>query len=388
MLRDETPDEARFRADVAAWLQANVPPALRHSTVRPPPADCMPWYRSLARQGWVAPHWPRAHGGMEATPVQQVILMEEMARAGAPDIPVQGLNHIGPILMKCGTAAQQAQHLAPILSGDIVWCQGYSEPGSGSDLASLRTRAVLDGGDLVISGHKIWTTWGHHADWMFALVRTADGAAKQHGITFVLIDLKTPGISRRPIRTIAGDDEFCEVFMDSVRVPLHNVVGELDRGWAVATTLLAEERLRIGAPNQALKALERMRRLVRTLPPDARNDEALAQAEMECETLTASFLALAEAEHSGGSADSSYLKILATETVQSILDLLQQVAGEAASLREPLMLEDGWLDYSEMFLQARRLSIYGGTNEVQRNLIAAKVIGLPPMAGAQARRKE
>lgn len=388
MLRELTEDEQQFRLEVAGWMQANVPPHLRHTTFRPLPQDCMPWFRQLYQRGWIAPHWPRAFGGMEATPVQEVIMMEEMARAGAPDIPGQGLNHIGPILIKCGTPAQQARHLPAILSGEAVWCQGYSEPGSGSDLASLRTRAVIDGADLVISGHKIWTTWGHHADWMFALVRTSDGAARQHGITFVLIDLKTPGISRRPIRTIAGDDEFCEVFLDSVRVPMHNVIGEIDRGWAVATALLSEERLRIGSPALALKALERLRRMVRALPPDPRNDEALAQAEMDAETLTASFLALAEAEHKGGTADSSYLKILATETVQSILDLLQQVAGEAAPLRAAAFSEHGLLDYSEMFLQSRRLSIYGGTNEVQRNLIAAKVLGLPPMAGAPARRRE
>lgn len=388
MLRTLSSAEQAFRSEVAGWLSANVPEHLRHTTFRPLPADCMPWYRALSARGWIAPHWPRAFGGMEATPVEQVILMEEMARAGAPDIPVQGLNHIGPILIKCGTEAQRSRHLPSILSGETVWCQGYSEPGSGSDLASLRTRAVLDGDDLVVSGHKIWTTWAHHADWMFALVRTSEGSVKQHGITFLLIDLRSPGISRRPIRTIAGDDEFCEVFLDSVRVPVTNVVGEIDRGWAVATALLSEERLRIGSPALALKALERLRRLVKVLPPDSRNDEALAQAEIDTESLTASFLALAEAEHRGGAADSSYLKILATETVQSILDQLQQLAGEAASLKQAAPSEWGLIDYSEMFLQSRRLSIYGGTNEVQRNLIAAKVIGLPPMAGAPARRKE
>ena len=388
MLRALTEEEESFRAEVAGWLRANVPSNLRHTTFRALPRDCMPWYRQLYQRGWIAPHWPREFGGMAATPVQEVILLEEMARAGAPDIPSQGLNHIGPIIIKCGTPAQRERHLPAILSGAAVWCQGYSEPGSGSDLASLRTRAVIDGNELVISGHKIWTTWGHHADWMFALVRTSDGPVRQQGITFVLIDLKSPGISRRPIRTIAGDDEFCEVFLDSVRVPMENVVGEIDRGWTVATTLLTEERLRIGAPGLALKALERLRRLVRSLPPDPRNIEALAQAEMETETLTASFLALAEAEHSGGTADSSYLKILATETVQSILDLLQQVAGEAAPLRHAVPSEHGLLDYSEMFLQSRRLTIYGGSNEVQRNLIAAKVIGLPPMAGAPPRRRE
>jgi alkylation response protein AidB-like acyl-CoA dehydrogenase len=213
LLRMETPVESAFRAEVAQWLEVKVPDRLRHLTFRPHPSEGMPWYKQLSARGWIAPHWPVSHGGMGATPVQQVILMEELARAGAPDIPTQGLNHIGPILMKCGTPAQRDRHLPAILAGEAIWCQGYSEPGAGSDLASLRTRAVIHGDSLVISGHKIWTTWGHHAHWMFSLVRTSDGEARQHGITFVLIDLKSPGISRRPIRTIAGDDEFCEVFL-------------------------------------------------------------------------------------------------------------------------------------------------------------------------------
>jgi alkylation response protein AidB-like acyl-CoA dehydrogenase len=377
VFRMETEGEAALRAEAAEWLGANVPEAMRHATFRPSPPEAMQWYKKLAARGWIAPHWPREHGGMAATPVQQVILMEELVRAGAPDLPTQGLNHIGPILIKCGTPEQQRRHLPAIFHGDAIWCQGYSEPGAGSDLASLRTAAIVDGDSLVISGHKIWTTWGHHADWMFALVRTASGAHKQHGITFVLIDLKTPGIARRPIRTIAGDDEFCEVFLDSVRVPLANVVGQLDHGWQVATALLSEERLRIGSPALALKALERLRRMAASVARSSRTDALLAHAEIETETLIASYLSVAEAEEAGTGADSSYLKILATETVQGTLDALQEIAGEAAPLRDAALTEHGFLDYSEMFLQSRRLSIYGGSNEVQRNIIALKVLDLP-----------
>jgi alkylation response protein AidB-like acyl-CoA dehydrogenase len=381
MLRKESDDDARFRADVADWLRTNIPDHLRDLTFRPRPDEALAWYRKLSERGWIAPHWPREHGGMEATPVQQVILMEEMARTGSPDLPTQGLNHIGPILIKCGTPEQRARHLPAILGGHAIWCQGYSEPGSGSDLASLRTRAEVRGGTLVINGHKIWTTWGHHADWMFALVRTSDGASKQQGITFVLIDLKTPGITRRPIHTIAGDDELCEVFFDDVVVPMENVVGEIDKGWAVATALLSEERLRIGSPALALKALERLRRMAADKQFRAVDDphfqEKLAHAEIETETLIASYLSVAETEHQGGNADSSYLKILATETVQSILDILQQVAGEAGPLRHAVRSDDSLLDYTEMFLQSRRLTIYGGTNEVQRTIIATRVLGLP-----------
>jgi alkylation response protein AidB-like acyl-CoA dehydrogenase len=377
LLRMETPAESAFRAEVAQWLQANVPERLRHLTFRPQPSEGMPWYKRLSARGWIAPHWPASHGGMGATPVQQVILMEELARAGAPDIPTQGLNHIGPILIECGTPTQRQRHLPAILAGDAIWCQGYSEPGAGSDLASLRTRAVVDGDSLVISGHKIWTTWGHHAHWMFSLVRTSDGEARQHGITFVLIDLKSPGISRRPIRTLAGDDEFCEVFLDDVRVPITNVVGEIDQGWKVATALLSEERLRIGSPALAQKALLRLRRVAASRPPSSRTDELLAHAEIETETLIASFLNVAEAEQAKTATDSSYLKILATETVLGILDALQEIAGEDAPIRDAAMTPHGYLDYSEMFLQSRRLPIYGGTNEVQRNIIATKVLGMP-----------
>ena len=385
MLRPESQSETAFRAEAREWLGANVPDALRHTTFRPLPAVGMPWYRKLAARGWIAPHWPREHGGMAATPVQQVILMEELARAGAPDIPTQGLNHIGPLLMARGTVKQQQEHLPGILAGDAIWCQGYSEPGSGSDLSSLRTRAERRGDMLVLNGHKIWTTWGHHADWMFALVRSSSGAKPQQGITFVLIDMATPGIRRRPIRTIAGDDEFAEVFFDDVAVPLDNVVGEIGGGWEVATAVLAEERLRIGSPALALKALERLRMLLRAGPSGLTSclfGERIAAAEVAVETLIAAFLSAAEAAEKGVAADSSYLKVLATETVHQVLDLAHKVAGPSGALRHARRHGEDMLDYSEMFLQSRRLTIYGGSNEVQRNIIATRVLGLP-LAGSR-----
>jgi alkylation response protein AidB-like acyl-CoA dehydrogenase len=380
MLRPQSAEETAFRGEVRAWLHANVPDALRHKTFRPLPAACMPWYRMLSQRGWIAPHWPRSHGGMGASPVQQVILMEEMALAGTPDIPTQGLNHIGPLLIARGTPAQQRRHLPPILAGDAIWCQGYSEPGSGSDLASLRTRADVDGDTLRINGHKLWTTWGHHADWMFALVRTSNAGKPQHGITFVLIDMTTPGIRRRPIRTIAGDEEFAEVFFDDVAVPIENVVGDIDEGWQVATAVLSEERLRIGSPAQALRAQERLRMMLRAAPEGdvpASVHEAAALAAVEVETLVAAYLEAAEASEQGGAVDSAYLKLLATDTVHHLLDLVRRAAGRGAALREPARRGDDLLDATEMFLQARRLGIYGGSSEVQRNLVATRVLGLP-----------
>ena len=185
MFRCDTPAEAEFRMDVRTWLEANLSVALRGRTARPPPVELMPWYHMLSRKGWVAPHWPRLHGGMGATLNEQIIMTEELARIGAPQLPAQGLNHIGPILMEFGTDAQKAQHLPPIIAGTVIWAQGYSEPGAGSDLASLSTRATLDGNHFVVRGQKIWTTWAHHSDWMFALVRTDPQAQpRQAGISF------------------------------------------------------------------------------------------------------------------------------------------------------------------------------------------------------------
>src|SRR6516225_1774300 len=223
MFRHDSPDEAAFRTEVRTWLEANLLAALRGRTNRPPPAELMPWYRALSRKGWIAPHWPKQYGGMGATLNEQIILIEELARVGAPHLPVQGLNHIGPILMKWGTPEQKARHLPPILSGDVIWAQGYSEPGAGSDLASLTTRAALVGNHFVVNGHKIWQTWGHHAGWIFMLVRTdPNAAAKQAGISFLLLKLDTPGVTVRPIVNIAGDDELSEIFLDDVQVPAEN----------------------------------------------------------------------------------------------------------------------------------------------------------------------
>ncbi len=252
MLRPETADEAAFRTEVRAWFEAELPPALRDLTFRPPRETIMPWFKRLSQRGWIAPHWRRAQGGMEATPVQQIILIEEAARIGAPDLPTQGINQIGPILQRFGTKAQKERHLPPILAGDVLWCQGYSNPKPAPISASLRTRGRVEGDEIVVTGQKIWNTWAHNADWMYALVRSNETAPKRQNITFLLIDLKTPGITRRPIRTIADDDELCEVFFDEVRVPIENVVGEIDKGWDIVNALLERERVQIGSPSNAL----------------------------------------------------------------------------------------------------------------------------------------
>ena len=260
MFREDSSDEAAFRAEVREWLEANLPAALRGRTDRPPPDEIMPWYRALSARGWVAPHWPREHGGMGASLAQQIVLTQELARLSAPQLPIQGINHIGPILMRYGTEEQKARHLPPILSGDAIWAQGYSEPGAGSDLASLSTRGELRGGRFTVTGGKIWQTWAHHSDWMFTLVRTdPEAKVRQAGISFILIDLKTPGIEIRPITTIAGEEEFSQVFLDGVEVPQENLVGPLHGGWKIATALLATERLFTSNPQHALEVVERIK---------------------------------------------------------------------------------------------------------------------------------
>lgn len=380
MLRHETEVEHSFRMEVRDWLGRNLDAALRDLPGRPEPAQMLAWCRRLHRRGWLLPHWPRAHGGSEMPPVRQLILTEEQARAGVPEISLQGINHIGPTLMRFGNEAQKRRHLPAIANSEVIWCQGYSEPGAGSDLTALQTRAVIAGDHLVIDGSKIWTTWGHHADWMFALVRTGAPQDKADGITFVLIDLATPGITRRPITTIAGDDELAEVFFDGARVPLANVVGDIGRGWNVATALLNEERLRGSNPSFALKALWRLRRLARLTGTDRDPivQDRVAAFEIEVEAVCASYLDLMETprDNNAANCESSFIKIISTEVTQRIADAMLEIAGELGAVRPPASHDGRDVDFTATALSARRLSIFGGTNEIQRSLIASRVLHL------------
>lgn len=380
--RTDTPDEKSFRAEVRDWIDTTLPDDLRGWSTRPPFDRAMWWHRELYARGWIAPAWPKSHGGMEATLNQQIILKEELARAGAPEISAQGMNHVGPILMAFGTDAQKERFLTPILTGEDSWCQGYSEPGAGSDLASLRTRADIDGDDFIINGSKIWTTWAQYSDWMFALVRSdPDAPRKQAGISFVLIDLKTPGIDIRPIKTIAGDEEFAEVFMDDVRVPMTNLVGDLHDGWRVANALLAHERLGTANPQLLFDALERVKKIARAngALDDPYFRERLAEVEIDTVGFAAMFAHAAEianAERSLG-LDASIMKINGTETLQRLADLLLDAAGTDAALSGRVETEDGPIEIAPLFLQVRRATIYGGSSEIQRNILAKRVLGLP-----------
>ena len=382
MFRRDTAVEAQFRMEVRTWLEANLPLALRGRTTRPPPAELMPWYRTLSRKGWIAPHWPKQYGGMGATLNEQLIMTEEMARIGAPHLPAQGLNHIGPILMEFGTAAQKAQHLPPIIAGTVIWAQGYSEPGAGSDLASLATRATLTGDHFVVRGHKIWTTWAHHSDWMFALVRTDPQAQPRHaGISFLLIDLHSPGIRIRPIKTIVGDEEFSEVFLDDVIVPVENLLGKLHDGWRIANALLGHERLATSNPQFSLMALERIKTMARAsgIIADPAFQDRLAAASINVMALSALFshaVELTNQEKSPGP-ESSVIKIVACELLQALNDLLIEAAGGHAPADKPIASNFGEVDVAAAFLQSRRATIYGGSSEIQRNVLARRVLNLP-----------
>jgi alkylation response protein AidB-like acyl-CoA dehydrogenase len=376
--REDSPHEAAFRKEVHDWFEANLPDHLRHLPSRPSFEEACGWHRKLAARGWVAPNWPKEYGGMGATVGEQIVLYDESGKAGAPEISGQAIYHLGPILQVFGTPEQKAQHLPGMLSGATIWCQGYSEPGSGSDLASLRTRAVRDGDDFVINGQKIWTTWAHHADWMFALVRTNPDVKKQAGITFILIDMKTPGIKPVPIRTIAGDEEFAEVFFDDVRVPVSNVVGSIDDGWRVATALLEKERLNGANPQKCAQLLGKVKRAARAsgvMDDDSFRDR-LARAEIDYVALCAVFSQIVSFTESRtkANADFAFAKLVSAELQQELCELLAEAYGSQAALA--VAGGEGDKSFPGLtYLQNRRVTIYGGTVEVQRLLMARRVLG-------------
>jgi alkylation response protein AidB-like acyl-CoA dehydrogenase len=259
---DDDPADRAFRQEVRDWIGKNLPADLCNRSARIDPPELKPWHRKLYERGWIAPHWPKEVGGMGATLTQQIILFEEISRVGAPTPYPHGLNFIGPLIIDAGTPEQKRKHLPPILTGEITWCQGYSEAGAGSDLVRLETRAELEGDHFVVNGHKMWTTNGHFANWMFALVRTDRNATPRHaGISMLLIDLKSPGITVRPIQTIKGDAEFAEELLVDVRVPRENLLGGLNDGWKVANRLLGSERFTTGHPRNAAVLLNKARQV-------------------------------------------------------------------------------------------------------------------------------
>lgn len=376
----ELPDD-RFRHVLAQWIAANYPPEKRFMKKRAYYADIADWYQALSRKGWLAPAWPKEHGGMGLSPTQQVIYAEEMARHGCARIPDHGLA-LGKLLMMHGTPEQIAYHLPRVLSGEIMWCQGYSEPNAGSDLASLRTRADREGDELVVNGQKIWTTLGPGADWMFALVRTSKvEGAKQRGITFLLIDLRSPGVRVRPIVNLKGEGEFSEVFFDNVRVPVSNVVGRIDDGWNVANSFLREERIFFGTPRQCEGALAQLDRLCQATKALEQADfrDRYAQLLLDVRDLKAAFELYMGRLRSGEELgpDVSYLKVWGTETYQRIADELVQLAGDHGSQMDDVHIAGVATDVMGQYLDSRMPAIFGGSNEIQRNILAKLILDLP-----------
>jgi alkylation response protein AidB-like acyl-CoA dehydrogenase len=382
LFSDDNPADRAFRKEVRDWIAENCPKELCNRSLRVDPPELKPWHRKLYERGWIAPHWPKEVGGMGATLTQQIILFEEMSRVGAPTPYPHGLSFIGPLIIDAGTPAQKAKHLPPILTGDMTWCQGYSEPGSGSDLVSLSTRAVLDGDSFVVNGHKIWTTNGHFADWMFALVRTDPVARPRHaGITMLLIDMKSPGITVRPIQTIRGDSEFAEEFFVDVRVPKENMLGECNGGWQVANKLLGSERFTTGHPRNAAMILNKARRVaeysgaIRNLAFQHR----LALLEIDLLAFSA-FYRHAASLHGHGKAPASMapvIKIAGGELGQQASELLVDAAGPLGSGADDIMIGNTAINPATDLFEMRRVTVGSGTVEIQRNIIAKRVLGLP-----------
>ncbi len=386
-------EELGFRDQVQGWLRDNLPDDLRQKVAsygELTKDDLLRWHRILARQGWVAPDWPREWGGTGWNVVQRYIFEEELGYAAAPGLPAFGLRMCAPVLLRFGTDAQRQRFLPRIYQGDDFWCQGYSEPGSGSDLASLKTRAVRRGDRYVVTGQKIWTTLAHMADWIFCLVRTdAKSDKRQEGISFLLIDMRSPGITVRPIVLMDGGHETNEVFFDDVEVPVEHLVHEEGKGWSVAKYLLGYERMGTGRIGLSKRELARLKDLAahhekdgRPLLEDPRFRDRLTRVEVELMALEITNLRFLDQMRRTGQppgADVSMLKIKGTEIQQAITELMMQAAGPLApAFRpvDPMDFDHFTARLAPRYCNMRKATIYAGSNEIQRNIIAKATLGL------------
>ncbi len=373
--------DAEFRALIRHWFVANYPEHLRNPPRRMRWHEVKDWYFALSKRGWIAPAWPVAHGGMGLEPGKLLIFIEELERHGIARTPDQGILMVGPLLIQHGTPEQQAEFLPPIVRGEHIWCQGYSEPNAGSDLASLRTTATREGDEFVVNGQKTWTTLAQDATHMFCLARTAPEGKPQAGISFLLIDLSVPGITIRPIRNIAGHEEFCEVFLDNVRVPAKNLVGGLNRGWGIAKALLGFERIFIGSPKHCQYALQRLVEMTGTaeLGGDAALIDAVTRLALDVRDLETVYKHFADIVRRGEALgpDVSLLKIWSSETFTRLSELMVEAAGSQGGATGGLAFGNVQVDVLSQFYGARPTPIYGGTNEIQRNILAKQVLALP-----------
>jgi len=388
-----SPEELAFRNEVRGWLADNLPTDIRDKVVNYQHLskdDFLRWHRILAAKGWAVPHWPLEWGGTGWDITQRYIFNEEFGLAGAPNLPNFGPNMCASVLMRFGTDEQKNRFLPRIREGDDFWVQGYSEPGSGSDLASLKTRAERSGDHYLVNGQKIWTTLGHFGDWIFCLVRTDPNARiRQEGISFLLIDMKTPGITVRPLILMDGGHEVNEVFFEDVKVPIENLVHEENKGWTVAKYLLGHERMGSGNVGASKRELAALRKLAagemkqgKPLIDDPRFRDRLSRVEIELQALELTAMRFLDKMRKTGQppgADVSMLKLKGSEIQQGITELMMQALGPEA---QPFVgVDDGSVDayrsrMSPRYFNYRKTTIYAGSNEIQRNIIAKATLGL------------
>ena len=394
-----TPEEQAFRDEVRAWVRSNLPPEISHkvhNALRLTRDDLQGWAKILGKKGWLASGWPQQFGGPGWTAVQKHLFEEECALAGAPRVVPFGPVMVAPVIMAYGTPEQQQRFLPGIASGEVWWSQGYSEPGSGSDLASVKTRAERVGNQYIVNGQKTWTTLGQYGEWIFCLVRTSNEGKPQTGISFLLIDMKSPGVTVRPIKLLDGECEVNEVFFDNVEVPAENLIGEENKGWTYAKHLLSHERTNIADVNRAKRELERLKRIAKREgvwdPTEggaaaSRFRDEIAKLEVDVVALEMLVLRVLSAEKSGkNSLDiAGLLKIRGSEIQQRYSELMMLAAGPFAMPRIREAMEAGWqgdfpggelsnAPLAFTYFNMRKTTIYGGSNEVQRNIVAQTVL--------------
>jgi alkylation response protein AidB-like acyl-CoA dehydrogenase len=397
-------DIEKFRAETASWLDANAPQSIRGVLVSDlegnwggrkaiyPNPDMQVWLDVMAEKGWTAPTWPVEYGGGGLSKEENKVLAQEMTRLRLPAPLVGfGLTMIGPTLLQYGNEEQKKQHLTAICRGEIRWCQGYSEPGAGSDLASLQMKAVRDGDDFILNGQKVWTSYADLSDWIFCLVRTNPDVKKQAGITFILVDMETPGVSVVPTRLISGKSPFCETYFDDVRCPVANVVGEIDGGWTVAKALLSHERSMVaeafgggraraeGKRSPLVELADRYLGMQDGRIADPVVRDQIAQSEMDAKSFSLTTRRTADAAKAGHrpGPESSFFKFYGTEVNMRRHELMVRIMGERALGWEGPGFEEDELELTRDWLRTRGNSLEGGSNEIQRNIVAKLVLGLP-----------
>jgi hypothetical protein len=396
---DFTAEELAFQEEVREFLQNEFPRELKEkvdANIRLSKEELVRWQKILYKKGWVAPNWPEEFGGTGWTPTQKYIFANEMGRIGAPEPVPFGLKMVAPVIMTYGTDEQKQRFLPDILQSNVWWCQGYSEPNAGSDLASLKTTAVRDGDEYIVNGSKTWNTYGQYADWIFCLVRTDNTAKKQEGISFLLIDMKSPGITLKPIVLLDGHAEVNEVFFDEVRVPAENLIGEENKGWTYAKLLLTHERTGIAQVPRSKRRLAALKRTAAqtddgfggSMADNPAFKQKLAEMDIQLQALEYSDLRTLAALSVGKAPgpESSILKIVGTELAQQMDEMFVQLAGYHCLPFVPDQFEEGFqgqyigpgttASTALTYFNNRKLSIFGGSNEIQRNIICKAVLGL------------